>query len=99
MCPELKVRTELAEIFLDEAKRRGHDAEKAATINHIYDAFLLTLPANVTGQPSLHVPCLALHSEVDIGVQLIGLRLEDPRILSIGLKLSSTAQGGAPHGV
>ena len=74
--------------------RLGHDAEKAATINHIYDAFLLTLPANVTGQPSLHVPSLALHSEVDIGVQLIGLRLEDPRLLSIGLKLSSTAQGG-----
>ncbi|NIS71810.1 MAG: hypothetical protein GTO12_23620, partial [Proteobacteria bacterium] len=47
--------------------RLGHDAEKAATINHIYDAFLLTLPANVTGQPSLHVPSLALHSEVDIG--------------------------------
>lgn len=74
--------------------RLGHDAEKAATINHIYNAFLLTLPANVTGQPSLHVPSLALHSEVDIGVQLIGLRLEDPRLLSIGLKLSSTAQGG-----
>jgi aspartyl-tRNA(Asn)/glutamyl-tRNA(Gln) amidotransferase subunit A len=74
--------------------RLDHDAEKAATINHIYDAFLLTLPANVTGQPSLHVPSLALHSEVDIGVQLIGLRLEDPRLLSIGLKLSSTAQGG-----
>ena len=74
--------------------RLDHDAEKAATINHIYDAFLLTLPANVTGQPSLHVPSLALHSEVDIGVQLIGLRLEDPRLLSIGLKLSSAAQGG-----
>ncbi|MBP1716493.1 MAG: gatA, partial [Deltaproteobacteria bacterium] len=76
-------------------RRLDHDAARTATINHIYDAFSLTLPANVTGQPSLQVPSLAVHSGADIGLQLIGLRLEDARVLSIGLKISSAAQGVA----
>jgi len=83
------------DLLVFPTRRREHDAARAATINHIYDAFSLTLPANVTGQPSLHVPSLALHSGDDIGVQLIGLRLEDSPLLSIGLKFSSTAQGVA----
>jgi aspartyl-tRNA(Asn)/glutamyl-tRNA(Gln) amidotransferase subunit A len=72
-------------------RRLEHDATRAATVNHIYDAFSLTLPANVTGQPSLHIPSLALHSGADIGVQLSGLRLEDSRLLSIGMELSAPA--------
>jgi aspartyl-tRNA(Asn)/glutamyl-tRNA(Gln) amidotransferase subunit A len=87
------------DLLVFPTRRLEHDAWRAATINHIYDAFLLTLPANVTGQPSLHVPSLALHAGTDIGVQLVGLRLDDPRLLSIGMKLSSTAQGGASHEV
>lgn len=88
---------ERVDLLLFPTRRLEHDPEGAATINHIYDAFLLTLPANVTGQPSLHIPSLALHSGADIGVQLVGLRLDDPRLLSIGMKLSSTAQGGTSH--
>ena len=83
------------DLLVFPTRRLEHDAARATTINHIYDAFSLTLPANVTGQPSLHIPSLALHSGADVGVQLIGLRLADPRLLSIGLKLSSTAQGEA----
>ncbi len=87
------------DLLVFPTRRREHDAARAATINRIYDAFSLTLPANVTGQPSLHIPSLALHSGADIGVQLIGLRLEDSRLLSIGIKLSSAAQGVASHEV
>jgi aspartyl-tRNA(Asn)/glutamyl-tRNA(Gln) amidotransferase subunit A len=76
-------------------RRLEQDAARAATINQIYEAFSLTLPANVTGQSSLHVPSLALHSGTDIGVQLTGLRLDDSRLFSIGLKLSSAAHGGS----
>lgn len=82
------------DLLVFPTRRLEHDAERAATINQIYDAFLLTLPANVTGQPSLHVPSLAIDSGKDIGVQLIGSRLDDLRLLSVGLMLSSTAQGG-----
>lgn len=77
-------------------RRLEQDAARAATINQTYEAFSLTLPANVTGQPSLQVPSLALHAGADLGVQLTGLRLEDSRLFSIGLKLSSAAQGGSP---
>jgi len=86
------------DLLVFPTRRLDHDAARAATINHVYDAFSLTLPANVTGQPSLHVPSLALHSGDDIGVQLIGLRLEDSPLLSIGLKLSSRAQGHGTGG-
>ncbi|MBM4325386.1 MAG: hypothetical protein FJ115_17690 [Deltaproteobacteria bacterium] len=82
------------DLLIFPIRRLDHDAEKANTINRIYDAFLWTLPANVTGQPSLHLPSLALHSEVDVGIQLVGPRLKDPWLLSIGLKLLSTTQGG-----
>jgi aspartyl-tRNA(Asn)/glutamyl-tRNA(Gln) amidotransferase subunit A len=87
------------DLLVFPTKRLEYDAARADTINHIYDAFSLTLPANVTGQPSLHVPSLALHSGADIGMQLTGLRLEDSRLLSIGMKLSSIAQGVASYEV
>mgnify|MGYP002401760584 CR=1 FL=1 len=81
------------DLLVCPTRRLEHDAARATTINHIYDAFSLALAANVTGQPSLHLPSLALHSGADIGVQLTGLRLGDARLLSVGMKLSSTAQG------
>ena len=75
------------DLLVYPTRRLGYDAERATTLNHIYDVFSLTLSANVTGQPSLHVPSLALHPGADIGVQLMGLRLEDARLLSVGMKL------------
>lgn len=86
------------DLLVFPTRRLEHDAALADTINHIYDAFSLTLPANVTGQPSLHVPSLVLHSGADIGMQLTGLRLEDSRLLSIGMKLSSIGQGHSTGG-
>jgi len=83
------------DLLVSPTRRLAQDAPRAATINQIYDAFSLTLPANVTGQPSLQVPSLALHAGADIGLQLTGIRLEDSRLFSIGLKLSSTARGSA----
>lgn len=74
-------------------RRLNHDATRAATINQIYDAFSLTLPANITGQPSLHIPSVARHSGVDVGMQLTALRLEDNRLFSIGKRLSAAVEG------
>ncbi len=81
------------ELLVFPTRRLKHEAAMASTINQTYDAFELTLPANVTGQPSLQIPSLALHSGADLGVQLSALRLADGRLLSIGMALSSTAQG------
>lgn len=84
-----------ADLIVLPTRRFDRNPSRAATVTHIYDAFSLTLPANVTGLPSLQVPSLAVHSGADIGLQLVGLRLEDSRVLSIGMKLSSAAQGVA----
>jgi aspartyl-tRNA(Asn)/glutamyl-tRNA(Gln) amidotransferase subunit A len=74
-------------------RRLQHDAAKAATISETYDAFLLTLSANITGQPSLQIPSLCMDSGTDLGLQLIGPRLSDARLLAIGMRLSSLVQG------
>jgi len=74
-------------------RRLQHDAAKAATISETYDSFLLTLPANITGQPSLQIPSLCMDSGADLGLQLIGPRLSDARLLAIGMRLSYLVQG------
>lgn len=70
------------------------DPKRAATIEATYAAFALTLPANVTGHPVLQVPNPGLAADQDAGLQLIGRRLDDGRLLSIGLQLSSATREG-----
>jgi len=70
------------------------DAMRAATIEATYTAFALTLPASVTGHPVLQVPNPGLAADQDTGLQLIGRRLDDGRLLAIGQHLSSAARGG-----
>lgn len=60
------------------------------TINEMYELFSLTLLANVTGQPSLQVPGLV----PDLGLQLIGPRLSDARLLSIAAGMQQMVEGG-----
>jgi aspartyl-tRNA(Asn)/glutamyl-tRNA(Gln) amidotransferase subunit A len=74
--------------------RFGHDASEASTINDTYDAFAYTLPSNVTGQPSLQIPSLATDGSVDPGLQLMGPRLGDARLLAMGMRLSGIGEGG-----
>ncbi|HBA55686.1 MAG TPA: hypothetical protein DCZ04_14860, partial [Syntrophorhabdus aromaticivorans] len=75
-------------------RRIDHDPARAATIDDIYEAFLLTLPANVAGYPSVQVPLCALDSGVDIGLQITGRRLDDARLLSVAVGLASKVTGG-----
>jgi aspartyl-tRNA(Asn)/glutamyl-tRNA(Gln) amidotransferase subunit A len=74
-------------------RRLHHDPARAATIGETYDAFLLTLPANVTGQPSLQIPSLCLNSGADLGLQIISPRLSDARLLATGMRISSIIHG------
>jgi len=75
-------------------RRPALDPAQAATVEATYSAFALTLPANVTGQPVLQMPDPTLAADTDMGLQIIGPRLDDARLLSIGLHLSSTACEG-----
>ncbi|MFO7496648.1 MAG: amidase family protein [Desulfobacterales bacterium] len=75
-------------------RRPAPDPAQAATIEATYAAFALTLPANVTGHPVLQVPNPTRAAATDMGLQLIGKRMDDARLLSIGMRLSSTAREG-----
>ncbi|HPC74509.1 MAG TPA: amidase family protein [Syntrophales bacterium] len=68
-------------------QRKGHPADKAETVSRIYEAFLLTLAANVTGLPALQIPGVAGDGAFDPGLQLVGKRLSDARLLSAGARL------------
>lgn len=76
------------------ARRTGFDARTAHTLNELYAAFSLTLLANVTGQPSLVVPGLVRDGGTDLGLQVIGPRLGDARLLSLAARLSALREGG-----
>lgn len=82
------------DILAFPTRRSGSDAFTASTINEVYDAFIMTLLANVTGLPSVNVPGLVLDAETDLGLQLIGPRLGDAPLLSIASQLSQPAEGG-----
>ncbi len=72
----------------------SHDVTTATSINETYDAFSMTLLANLTGLPSVQVPGLALQGDIDLGLQLVGPRLCDAQLLSIAARLKPLAEGG-----
>jgi aspartyl-tRNA(Asn)/glutamyl-tRNA(Gln) amidotransferase subunit A len=89
----MAIAMENIDVLVLPTRRLAHDAAGASTVKETYDAFSLTLYANVTGQPSLHVPSFDRGPEGDMGMQLTVPRLADARLLSVGMELSSTAQG------
>lgn len=68
-------------------------ATTAETAGDVYDAFKPTLLANLTGQPALVLPDAAAPPG---GLQLIGKRLGDARLLSAGRRISDILTGGTP---
>jgi len=68
-------------------RRKGYPAEKAGTVSQVYDAFLLTLAASVTGLPALQIPGVVTDGRFDSGLQLVGRQLSDPHLLSAGARL------------
>jgi len=70
------------------------DAAAAATVEEVYEAFALTLPANVTGCPAVSLPGLVRRGEADLGLQLIGPHLGDVGLLSLADHLAGEAERG-----
>ena len=65
----------------------------ARTLDDIYHECSLTLLANVMGLPAVQVPGLVLDGNTDLGLQIIGSRLSDARLLSLVARVSNTAEG------
>ncbi|MEA1935395.1 MAG: amidase family protein [Thermodesulfobacteriota bacterium] len=68
--------------------------DNTTTINEVYDIFPLTLVANVTGQPAIHIPGSLFGKETDPGLQFMAPRLGDARLLALADILTVSAQGG-----
>lgn len=69
------------------------DPRRAETVQDTYAAFGLTLGANVAGLPVLHIPEINMGAGVDLGLQLIGPRMGDARLLAAARLLSTDSQG------
>jgi len=74
-------------------RNNGISIDETRTIDEIYDLFTFTLPANVTGQPAIHVPGSLFGREKDPGLQFIAPRLGDVRLLSLAARLRIFAKG------
>jgi aspartyl-tRNA(Asn)/glutamyl-tRNA(Gln) amidotransferase subunit A len=85
---------EAVDMLIFPARQNGTLIDKATTINEVYDIFPLTLAANVTGQPAIHIPGSLLGKEADSGLQFMAPRLGDTRLLALADMLVVSAQGG-----
>jgi aspartyl-tRNA(Asn)/glutamyl-tRNA(Gln) amidotransferase subunit A len=74
--------------------RENRDPYKVFNISDIYEAFSFTVPASVTGLPSLQIPGIALYGNTDFGLQITGPPLSDPGLLTLGLLLGKKQKGG-----
>ncbi len=61
--------------------------EEETGIADIYDACALTLPANVLGLPALQIPGFVIDGDTDYGLQMVGARFSDARLLSRAARL------------
>ncbi|NLT21766.1 MAG: hypothetical protein GXX82_01830, partial [Syntrophorhabdus sp.] len=75
-------------------RRMEHDPWAAGSVRAVYESFMLTLPANVTGSPAVQVPGCAVHDGVDIGLQIMGRRRDDARLLSAASAIASSVSRG-----
>jgi Asp-tRNA(Asn)/Glu-tRNA(Gln) amidotransferase A subunit family amidase len=67
------------------------DPFSACTVNTVYDVFSFTLLANITGHPAITLPGMVTLGDVDFGLQLIGSRFKDARLLSTAARLIDLA--------
>ena len=63
-------------------RRAAPDPFNASAINTVYDIFSWTLLANVTGHPAMSLPGLVRCGDTDLGLQLVGPRFQDARLLA-----------------
>ncbi|MBN1930584.1 MAG: hypothetical protein JW786_03125 [Desulfobacterales bacterium] len=73
-------------------RRSNIPVDTTLGISKVYDAFLMTLLANVTGSPAISLPGLISRMKNDPGLQIIGPHLGDARLLFIASQLKNIAK-------
>lgn len=74
-------------------RRAGFDPSAVGTVSDVYDAFALTIPANVTGGPAASLPGWIVAGAADLGLQLVGRHLDDARLLGFAARLVEARKG------
>lgn len=69
----------------------GRDATRAACVSDVYDAFALTLMANVGGLPALSVPGMVKAGDMDLGFQLTAAHGSDEKLLHFAMSCLAAA--------
>jgi aspartyl-tRNA(Asn)/glutamyl-tRNA(Gln) amidotransferase subunit A len=74
---------------------RRHDfpVDKASTINSVYETFFLSILPNITGLPAIHLSDSVTGQPIDPGLQIVGKRLDDLRLLYTAAHLQSPGKG------
>jgi aspartyl-tRNA(Asn)/glutamyl-tRNA(Gln) amidotransferase subunit A len=55
---------------------------------------ICTVPANIAGLPAVSVPCAENADGLPVGVQLLGRRFDDARLLAFARALEREISGG-----
>ncbi len=79
------------DVLMLPTRHGAFDPFSASTINNIYDVFSCTLLSNITGHPAITLPGMVTLGDVDLGLQLIGSRFQDARLLSTAARLIDLA--------
>lgn len=77
------------EVLALPTTRLHHDATGARTITEIYNAFSLTLLANLCGLPAVNISGRLVLDGKDLGLQFMAPHLADLRLLNFSLRLSN----------
>jgi aspartyl-tRNA(Asn)/glutamyl-tRNA(Gln) amidotransferase subunit A len=84
-------------IVLPMSEKTGATCEKPDTVSDLYDAFSLTLLANLTGNPSISIPGPVNEDKIYPALQLMGKRFDDARLLALAARVSDIYTGEIHH--
>lgn len=81
------------DLLIFPTRRATRDTTRAETVEQVYDAFSLTLQANLTGQPALTLPGFLTVQDGDLGLQLVGPLFGDEVLLELARRLFRSVEG------
>lgn len=94
----MKRRLGEADVLIGPTRKTGERPAAPDTVPAAYRSFAFTPAANVTGLPAVHVPHVGTEEGTDPGLQCIGPRLADARLIALAARLSPFREGGKNHG-